>query len=195
MEKQKNKRKKFSAYVDESGQDTKGFLFVVSILVLENEESGLANILGDIEKKSKKRNIKWNKSKYSFRREYIEKLAVLRELKGMIFFDIFHDSKEYIELTSFATAKAILKRAGKEDYKVSVFVDGLKRKEVDVFSRGLRDLRIRTRKIRGVKKDENNVYIRLVDALCGLVRDAKGGEKWAEDILEKLKKSRVITEL
>jgi hypothetical protein len=62
-------------------------------------------------------------------------------------------------------------RAGKREYHVTVFVDGLKRKERELFTRGLRELRVKTRKIRGVKRDENDALICLADALCGLVHD------------------------
>lgn len=78
---------------------------------------------------------------------------------------------------------------------MTVFVDGFKKKEIEVFSRGLRDLRIKTRKIRGVKKDENNAFIRLVDVLCGLIRDKEGRNKWAMEMAEKLMKEKYLYEL
>jgi hypothetical protein len=76
-----------------------------------------------------------------------------------------------------------------------VFVDGLKKKEIEVFSRGLRDLRIRTRKIRGVKKDENNAFIRLVDAICGLIRDRDDNNDWAKKTVTRMIKEKLISEL
>lgn len=189
-----DKKKKIYAYIDESGQDTAGLLFVVSILVLEKEIDIISGKLMEIEENSKKKNIKWNKSRHEFRKEYIEEIANLEILKGKIFFDIFEDTKEYIELTSTATAKAILRKSG-ENYKATVFVDGLKKKEIEVFTKGLRDLKIKTRKIRGIKKDENNIFIRLVDAVCGLIRDAKGESDWAKGILKNLKDKKIIIEL
>lgn len=193
--KNKSKKKKLYAYVDESGQDTKGLIFVVSVLVLENEIIEVCSELEKIETESGKKNIKWNKSHHKFRKAYIESILKTEILKRKIFFEIFSDTKEYIELTSFATAKAILKKAGEDEYKVTVFVDGLKKKEIEIFSKGLRDLRIRTRKIRGVKKDENNAFIRLVDAICGLIRDAEDENTWAKKIIKKLVKEKHIYEL
>jgi len=181
--------------VDESGQDTEGSVFVVSVFIAKNEELILADALAQIEKKSGKRNVKWHKAKYSLRKNYIEEVARLSEMKNKLFFDVFYNSKEYIELTSLATAKVILRKAGKEEYSVSVFVDGLKRKEIEAFSRVLRSLRVKTRKIRGVKKDENNIFIRLADALCGLIRDARGGDVWAGKILKKMLKEKIVTEI
>jgi hypothetical protein len=98
-------------------------------------------------------------------------------------------------MTSFATAKSILKKSMDEKYKATIFVDGFKKKEISIFSRGLKDLRIRIRKIRGVKKDENNAFIRLVDAICGLVRDMNENQEWAKKTIEKLKKEKIIQEL
>lgn len=190
----KNKRKLY-AYVDESGQDTKGMVFVVSVLILEQERQAICEILEKIENECGKKNAKWNKSRHEFRKAYIEEITKIEELKRRIFFDTFSDTKKYIELTSFATAKAILKKADEDEYKVTVFVDGFKKKEIDTFSKGLKDLKIRTRKIRGVKKDENNAFIRLVDAICGLVRDANDKHEWAIKALSKLEKEKLISEL
>lgn len=193
--KKEDKKKKLYAYVDESGQDTKGFLFVVSVLILENELDKICAELEKIEIETKKKNMKWNKAHHEFREAYIEKILKTEKLRGKIFFEMFSDTKKYIELTSFATAKAILKKSGNGDYKVTVFVDGFKKKEIEIFSKGLRDLNIRTRKIRGVKKDENNAFIRLVDAICGLVRDKEDGNEWASKITAKLMKEKYIREL
>jgi len=190
-----SEKKKLYAYVDESGQDTKGLVFIVSILILEKELDEICKELEKIEFESKKKNTKWNKSRHEFRKAYIESILKTEKLRGKIFFEMFSDTKKYIELTSFATAKAILKKTGNGDYKVTVFVDGFKKKEIEIFSRGLRDLNIRTRKIRGVKKDENNAFIRLVDAMCGLVRDSEDGNGWAKKVTAKLLKEGFICEL
>jgi len=189
-----NVKTKIYAYVDESGQDTKGLVFIVSILVLENEREKVSCELIKIEKESGKNNVKWNKSRHEFRKEYIESLIVNENLRRKIFFDKFSDTKKYIELTSYATAKAILKKF-KNNYNATIFVDGFKKKEIEIFTKGLKDLRIRIRKVRGVKKDENNVFIRLVDAVCGLVRDSEDGNKWAKEMVEKLQKKGIIASL
>ena len=187
--------RKFSVYVDESGQDTEGELFVVGVLIVEEEKSKLLRDLENIERLSGKRNLKWRKSHHASRKKYVEMLTDLPYLEDAIFSGEFHGTGEYIHLTSLATAKAILKKAGKSEYKASVFVDGLRKKEIEKFSRGLRDLRIRTRKIRGVKKDENNAFIRLADALCGLVRDANDGNDWAMKSIGKLMKKKIVVRL
>lgn len=191
----KKTKKKLYAYVDESGQDTKGLVFVVSVLILEKEREKISEELKKIETESGKKNMKWHKSRHEYRKAYIEGIFKMESLRDRIFFDVFSDTKKYIELTSYATAKAILKKSGNDEYKVTVFVDGFKKKELDIFSRGLRDLKIRTKKIRGVKKDENNAFIRLVDAICGLVRDSQDKNEWADKALQKLKTKKLVSEL
>jgi len=195
MKRKQEERKKFYVYVDESGQETKGLIFIVSVLILEEQREIIGKELEKIEIDSKKRNSKWTKSRNEYRKKYIEKITQLTLLKNRIFFDMFSDSKKYLELTSYATAKAILKKSD-SDYKATIFIDGMRKKELEVFRKGLRDLRIRVRKIRGVKKDENNAFIRLVDSICGLIRDAENKNNlWAKETLSKLKKKNIVTEL
>jgi hypothetical protein len=55
-------------------------------------------------------------------------------------------------------------------------------------------LRIKKRKLRGVRRDENNALIRFADAVCGLVRDAGEGERAAE-LLKQLMRNGTITAL
>lgn len=46
------------AYVDESGQDTNGTLFVVGVVILEDERDNILKELERIEDESGKKNIK-----------------------------------------------------------------------------------------------------------------------------------------
>jgi hypothetical protein len=186
--------KKIYAYVDESGQDTKGLVFIVSVLILERDREKINKILEEIETASGKKTAKWHKARHEFRKQYFEEILKTDILQNSIFFDSFSDTRKYIELTAFATAKAILKKTD-SNYKATIFVDGLKKNEMKVFTKGIRDLKIRTKKIRGVKKDENNSFVRLVDAVCGMVRDANQGNIWAEEILAKFKRKDILKEL
>ncbi len=170
---------KLTLFVDESGQDTEGRVFVVGIVLIEGEYVRVSDILEHIESETGKRTMKWNKAKPKFRKEYVERIVREESVRRSLSVEIFSDSGSYIELTALASARAILKKVGKSEYKATIFVDGLKGGERELFTRVLRDLRIRTRKIRGVKKDSNNAMIRLADALCGLVRDAEEGDEWA----------------
>ena len=42
---------------------------------------------------------------------------------------------------------------------------------------------------------ENNTFIRLADALCGLVRDVEDGQEWASEMLRRLEKKKAVSAL
>jgi hypothetical protein len=98
---------------------------------------------------------------------------------------VFPHTRRYTAATAEAAARAIrLKASGR--YKVTVLVDGLRKTERRAFARELRALRISPYKVRGVLKEENNAWIRLADAICGVVRDAEAGQAWARDVVRRL---------
>ena len=55
------------------------------------------------------------------------------------------------------------------DYKATVVVDGLKSSEVKRFTKGLRQLNIRVRKVRGIR-DESDALIRLATEQRAVLR-------------------------
>jgi hypothetical protein len=95
----------------------------------------------------------------------------LAPFHGQLHYAEYTNAIDYLSLTIDATAKAIRVHAT-DDYKATVFVDALPGAHIHEFGSGLRRLRIRTKKIRGVRKDETDAFIRLADALCGFVRAA-----------------------
>lgn len=184
---------KLYAYVDESGQDTAGRLFVVSVLLLAEERDALLPRLEGIETRSGKQNTKWQKTRHSYRQAYMEALRQLPLVHQTLFFDVLRHGN-YMELTALTTARA-LQRKATTPYKVTVFVDGLRRQEIPIFSKMLRRLQVQTSKVRGVRREENDAFIRLADALCGLVRDAEEQQPWAQDMLASLQQRGVVTRL
>lgn len=87
-------------------------------------------------------------------------------------------------------AKSILSKA-KDDYKASVFVDGLDRVEIRKFTAGLRKLHIQTRKVRGLR-DESDALIRLADAFCGFIRDYIEGEDYTKELYSRAKRKGIL---
>ena len=185
------KKRKFYAYVDESGQDTKGKFFVLSVLILENNRELISKKLKEIEKQSKKQNIKWSKAYFKFRKKYMEEILKSNFLKETLFFEIFKNGKSYLKFTAQATCKAILNKTKNIiDYKTTIYIDGFNQAELEKFSNELKKQQLKSaRKLRGVKKDGNNIFIRLADAICGLVRQAQEKNQWAEYILQELMQS------
>ncbi|MFH1354513.1 MAG: DUF3800 domain-containing protein [bacterium] len=185
------KRKKtLYAHVDESGQETVGLFFVVGV-VLTGKREDITRRLEAVEALSKKSNIKWSKANWRYRRDYIEGIANLADLKGAIFYETFHAGTNYRELTANATANAARQKRGYST--LSVYVDGLRRNEVNDFKRylkpSIKPVRI---VVHGVRKDENNALIRLADVVCGLVSDVNDGDDWSVRAINKLKKNGLL---
>lgn len=80
-------------------------------------------------------------------------------------------------------------------YETTVFVDGLKRSERHRFSAGLKRLNVRVRKVRGVRKDENDPFIRLADAIAGFVRDYLEGNEKVADCYRRAESKGIIKHL
>ncbi len=177
------------AYIDESGQDTMGGFFVVSIVIAGKNRDVLLRKLLAIEQQSNKHITKWHKAKYQNRIKYIQLLLETSLFYGSIFYSIYSEGKEYLAHTSDATAKALThKRAD----KFTIYLDGYKDAELAHFKRHLRpSIKVPTQ-IRGVRKDENNAFIRLADAMCGLVRDAHEGDVQAKKLVQKLTRKNIL---
>jgi uncharacterized protein DUF3800 len=186
---------KLYAYVDESGQDTRGQFFVVSIVILDADHETILHQLEAIEARSRKGKVKWHRARYMYRQAYIDELANLTRLSRSLFFESFGGSQAYVTLTVTATANAVRQRTQGSPCEVTVFVDGLLKHEAVRFAGLLRTQSRGIRKVRGVQKEQNNAFIRLADALCGLVRDAEEGNSWAQDAVRRLQMNGLLEAL
>lgn len=179
---------KLYAYVDESGQDTDGRLFVVGVVVTGTQRDAVFQQLEALEQRSGKGRVKWRRAKPAYREAYIDGLTSLSSLAESLFYVRFTQGQAYIDLTAEATARAVKAKA-QGAYRVSISVDGLTRTEQQVFANSLRARGIGPRKIRGVRDEKSDAGIRLADALCGLIRDAEEQQKWASKALSRLQRS------
>jgi hypothetical protein len=181
------------AYVDESGQDTRGALFVVAVVVVAETRDALRQQLQEIEHASHKQAKKWAKSRPRQREAYIRLLIRNAALAGRIYYSEFRDSRAYVDLMILATAKAVLARA-EVPHRATITIDGLGRTERHRFAAGLRKLRIAVRKIRGAR-DQSEEFIRLADAIAGFVRDGLEGDQTMQPLFENAKQRRIIREV
>ena len=130
------------AYTDESGQETEGRFFVVSVVVVGPDHDALLHQPETIEQRSRKGRVKWRRARHTHRQAYIDELINLPRLSGCIFFSTFRQSRQYTDLTAEATARAIrLKTEG--SYKATVFIDGLRKSERRTFATLLRTRHVR----------------------------------------------------
>lgn len=179
-------------YIDESGQDTIGLLFIVGILVTDSNREALLKLLEQTEKESKKGNRKWHGSDPKYREAYLGGISRLKELAGKLFVKKFVDRNDYMTMTVQAAAEAL--RTQHAD-KAVVYIDGLRESQIPKFKRQLKPSIQIPVKVRGVRRDENNAFIRLADAICGAMRDAEEGNAWAKKIVRRLMKRSILTKL
>lgn len=161
--------KNLSCYIDESGQDTQGALFIVASAVTEDREK-LLSLLETIERTSGKKKKKWADVGFKYRLAYID--AVLREpaFQGKLYFAVYYDTLDYADSTIDLTVKALKAYSQGQSFKASISVDGLLKTERDVFAVGVRRRDVLTKRVRGMD-DQRDALIRLADAVCGFLRD------------------------
>lgn len=101
---------KLYCYVDETGQDTEGAMFLVSIVLTDAERERLARLFLEIEEKSSKGLSKWHKTHLEAKIEYLRRIFSETAFSRSFFYAVYRNTKEYLDLTILATAKAIRQR-------------------------------------------------------------------------------------
>ncbi len=178
------------AFVDETGQDTKGEIFIVSVVVTDEEHDRINEALTDIEQRSNKRLDKWRKARFKTRLAYLQSVIANPLFTNAIFFSHYTASLAYFELTVETTARAIQYKAAAAQ-PATIVVDGLSGQSIDRFKKSLRQRNINARKVRGVR-DESEPLIRLADAIAGFVRDFIEGKAYAAEYYEQAVKNGVL---
>ena len=188
---------KIYCYVDETGQDTKGLIFLVCCSVVLNAKSKtvLEEKLAKIEERTGKRN-KWSKTRKDIKSEYLRNLLDIRTLKGAIYISRFLNTKEYFKKTLDSIAGSLKAspcyRGSKT--KAVVIIDGLPRQQEPVASVRLRRRGVFIEKVRGAK-DEVTPLVRLSDALVGLARNYLEGTDIAKNFYPRFISKGMIKEL
>lgn len=184
---------KLYCYVDETGQDTAGDFFLVSVIIIGNDRDNLRRILLKIENESGKGIKKWTKATRKQRRLYMDKIISNEIFKDLIRFSHYSHYRSYVDLTILSTAKSILDTANNE-YQATVYVDGLRHGERRAFTAGLRKLNVRVRQVRGLT-DQADEFIRLADSIAGFVRDALESDKEILALYKRAKRHNIIKEI
>jgi len=184
---------KFFCYVDETGQDTRGELFIVAVVIAGEERDQLCQVCEDIERDSRKGRRKWVKTRYNRRLAYIRQVLERPIFEGKLHFAVYRDAQDYSSLTVQTIARA-LSATGETDYKATIFIDGLPRSLERTVGLQLRRSGIRAKKVRGLK-DENDALIRLADAVCGLVRGATEEQPAMKALFEQGMRTGVLRDL
>ena len=184
---------KIYAFVDESGQETQGALFLVSVVVTNQDYEQINELLMEIEEQSGKQLKKWSKARFRDRLAYIEAVIQQPLFRGLIFFSRHANSQAYFELTVETTARAIHHK-NKEASPATVTVDGLRGRDVNRFKTRLRGSGVNVRKVRGAR-DESEPIVRLADAAVGFIRDFLEGQDYAVKLYENAIRDGIFSEL
>ncbi len=159
------KRKRYDLYVNESGQDTKGKLFVVAVIAAENSEEFRQHCEA-LEQSSGKGKVKWRSAQKIRRLNYLRSIMLHSSShKFKLFYSVFRETTDYDLATINGIASAIrrLRPIGSDVY---VHVDGLPKSKRKGYKTRLRQLSCPVKKVTTVK-DENEPIIRLADAVAG----------------------------
>lgn len=186
-------KQKLYCFVDETGQDTKGELFIVAIVITASDVEPLRTALERIETASTKGVRKWLHTNQKRRLAYIRLVTENSLFADAIRYAYYQEDKNYQHLTTLATAQAILEKAA-DDYEATVFIDGLGKTERYVVRTTLRRLQVKVRKVSGLT-DQADALIRLADAMAGFVRDYLEGDAAAKPLYEQAVKSGIIKRL
>ena len=165
---------KLYCYVDESGQDTQGRLFLVAVVVTGEEREQLRGLCEELEDRSGKGSRKWSKTSAVRRIAYAQGIVDQRLFVGKLHYAVFEGTTDYLAATVGAIAETLEDEAA-EDYDATVFIDGLSRSLERAVGLSLRRSGAHVKKVRGLD-EEYDALMRLADAVCGLVRGALEGE-------------------
>lgn len=91
--------KQLYCYVDESGQDTRGRLFVVSVVITGSERDRLRDLCERIEQTSLKGVWKWTRVSCERQMAYARQIVAEPELRGKLFYAVYKSAKGYLSLT------------------------------------------------------------------------------------------------
>lgn len=184
---------KIHFYVDETGQDTKGNLFIVGIAIAEDDPLMWKSACERAENISQKGDRKWMKSKPERRFAYIRQVLETSIFAGKLAFAVNNSGSDYDTMTAWAIARAVT-HISSEKAKVMI-VDGLPKERYRYYGKLIRGYGVRIERVKGVKKDENDSMIRLADAMCGFVRAAGEGHPEAKNLLIQAIANGVIIDL
>jgi len=180
-------------YVDETGQDTRGALFIVAVVIAEHEVETVRQACERIERDTGKR-AKWIKTRYSRRLDYIRQVLAEPAFRGRLYVATYLNRREYFRLT-LATIAQALTVAGGEKYEATIRIDGLPRAQERVATLELRRMGVGGGRVKGIRKDENDSLIRLADAVCGLSRAAREGQPEMQALWDRAIRAGILREL
>jgi hypothetical protein len=185
---------KYFLYIDETGQDTRGRLFIVSVVVSASDREEMRRVCETIERETGKNRVKWSDASPTRRLAYMRQVLSHHLFKGRLIFAVYRNSRDHTAMTVETIART-LKALNTPDYEATVFIDALPRALERAVGLRLRRSGVHAKKVRGVRREQTDPLIRLADALCGFVRSAIEGQPIAQELLTASKDSGVCQDV
>jgi len=187
---------KLYCYVDESGQDTKGRIFVVSVVVIGHERDDFLQLCQRLEEASGKHKDKWGRAKHERRMQYLRYIFADHRFRNSLCYSLFRGDHNFDHATIAAILAAVQYKKLSGHYTTFVYVDGLSKTKRHEYGVSLRRLGLPVRHLGGIARDESNALTRLADALAGFVRDALSGDsEEIKALFEKAKREEMLVEV
>ena len=145
------KRVVIDSFTDESGQDTKGKIFVVcTVIIPASLTQEISEKLLELENKSGKVK-KWFETGNKRRVSYLILLLEERIFQKIeVFYSKYQNKSDYVSLIGAHIAKAIILYSQDKPYLAKVFIDKMDRKTTQNLKKEIKSFRIKYRKIRGL---------------------------------------------
>lgn len=191
-------------YIDETFNIRNNYFYLVSILILSSTEelNKLSYFLSKIEFNSKKRKIKWRRCSHERRQKYIHSILESSILTKKIYYNYNFKIKPNQSIDFIADSISIsideFSKIHNIKGKIMIYYDSIDDSKKSLLVKRIRNKGIHRMKIKSVKKDENNEFIRLADAICGLARDFiedKDMRSWAAITMNQLKAKEIVIEI
>jgi hypothetical protein len=165
---------KLYAYVEESGQETQGRIFVVTVVISDQRDPQLITLCEAYEHASQKGRTKWHGTNPKARLEFMRLVIGDSRFRGVLCFAKLQHKvhPDFDQFTVSTLAAVIRSKLDGSHYVVEAWVDGLSETKRAEYANYLRDQGLRNVFLHRVRKEESNTLIRLADALAGLLRDA-----------------------
>jgi len=165
---------KLYAYVEESGQDTKGRIFVVTVIVSDQNYQQLIALCEAYERASRKGRRKWHGTDPQPRLEFMRLVIGDNRFRGALCYAKLQHrvQPDFDAFTVDTLAGVIASKLDTGHYVVETWIDGLSKTKRTEYANTLRGKGLQNVHLHRVRKEESNALIRLADSLAGLLRDA-----------------------
>jgi hypothetical protein len=192
---------KLYCFVDESGQDSvaqpgkKLALFVVAIVMVSDDQLSLKSVCEQYEQRSRKRASPWHKARYDYRLAYIRRVVGDKRFRGVLHYQFIEQpAKAFFDSYTLQGIANILSESFKDDAVLKeIYVDGLTRSKQADYGIELRRMGARRATFHRIT-DQASAFIRLADALAGLVREAEEEPRSnARTLLSDGQRRRIVT--